>query len=224
MAALILFNSALNSLSAPSQPPRLRSCPPAFALPHHATTRGNLKGVVRAAKKGDNDKPSFSLGEQLLDYIEGGPKLRKWYGAPDQLPRDGGDSRRGEDKKEPLEEEEEGARDAVLVTDADSETGQLLVMELILKRMRVRALVRDAKAATAAFGPYVEPVVGDVADPTSLKKALRGVRAVICPTKVGAMANPTVLKGVEHIIFMSQEPRWSGSAVERKWSTAGRAG
>ena len=29
-------------------------------------------------------------------------------------------------------------------------------MELILKRMRVRALVRDAKAATAAFGPYVE--------------------------------------------------------------------
>ena len=29
----------------------------------------------------------------------GGPKLRKWYGAPDQLPRDGGDSRRGEDKK-----------------------------------------------------------------------------------------------------------------------------
>jgi len=91
--------------------------------------------------------------------------------------------------------------------------------------MRVRALVRDAKAATAAFGPYVEvlqqpwkqkqelvpwiflhgaitdfntwvfgwgcigyfgsqPVVGDVTDPTSLKKALLGVRAVICPTKV----------------------------------------
>jgi hypothetical protein len=30
------------------------------------------------------------------------------------------------------------------------------VLALILKRTRVRALVRDAKAATAAFGPYVE--------------------------------------------------------------------
>jgi hypothetical protein len=73
MAALILSNSALNSLSAPSQPPRLRTCPPPHALPHHTTTRGSWKGVVRAAKKGDNDKPSFSLGDQLLDYIEGAP-------------------------------------------------------------------------------------------------------------------------------------------------------
>lgn len=32
-----------------------------------------------------------------------------------------------------------------------------------------------------------KPVVGDVADPTSLKKALRGVRAVICPTKVNPL-------------------------------------
>lgn len=30
------------------------------------------------------------------------------------------------------------------------------MLALILKRTRVRALVRDAKAATAAFGPYVE--------------------------------------------------------------------
>lgn len=180
---------------------------------------------MRAAKNGDEEtKPSFSLGDQLLDYIEGGPKLRKWYGAPDQLPKDGGDGQRDEDAKEPSEEEEEGPGDAVLVTDADSETGQLLVLALILKRMRVRALVRDAKAATAAFGPYVEPVVGDVSDPTNLKKALRGVRAVICPTKVGAVANPTVVKGLEHIIFMSQERRWSSSAVSREWPSTGRAG
>lgn len=159
---------------------------------------------MRAAKKGDEEKPSFSLGDQLLDYIEGGPKLRKWYGAPDQLPRDGGEGPSNEDEEEPVEEEEEGPRDAVLVTDADSETGQLLVLQLILKRIRVRALVRDAKAATAAFGPYVEPVVGDVTDATSLKKALRGVRAVVIPTKVGAVADSTVLKGVEHIVFMSQ--------------------
>jgi len=29
----------------------------------------------------------------------GGPKLRKWYGAPDQLPKDGGDGELDEDVK-----------------------------------------------------------------------------------------------------------------------------
>ena len=51
---------------------------------------------------------------------------------------------------------EEVVRDAILVTDADSDTGQLVVLSAILQRLRVRALVKDAKAATAAFGPYVE--------------------------------------------------------------------
>lgn len=26
--------------------------------------------------------------DQILDYIEGGPKLRKWYGAPDLVSKD----------------------------------------------------------------------------------------------------------------------------------------
>ena len=52
--------------------------------------------------------------------------------------------------------EEDAVRDAILVTDADSDTGQLVVLSAILQRLRVRALVKDAKAATAAFGPYVE--------------------------------------------------------------------
>lgn len=35
-------------------------------------------------------KPKLSFGDQLLDYIEGGPKLRKWYGQEEAAPRDGG--------------------------------------------------------------------------------------------------------------------------------------
>lgn len=50
----------------------------------------------------------------------GGPKLRKWYGAPDLLPKDGSDA---EDEDELPEEN--GVRDAVLVTDGDSEIGQV---------------------------------------------------------------------------------------------------
>lgn len=63
-------------------------------------------------------KKKLSFVDQILDYIEGGPKLRKWYGAPDLLPKEGSD----------VEEDdfpEEDIRDAVLVTDGDSEIGQL---------------------------------------------------------------------------------------------------
>lgn len=37
---------------------------------------------------------------------------------------------------------------------------QLIVLELILKRLRVRALVKDIKSATVGFGAYVEVSAG----------------------------------------------------------------
>lgn len=33
-----------------------------------------------------------------------------------------------------------------------------MVLQLILNRTKIRALVKDAAAAKAAFGPYIEPV------------------------------------------------------------------
>jgi len=47
--------------------------------------RQALLAVARARGK---DEASFT--DRILDYIEGGPKLRRWYGAPDLLPKDGG--------------------------------------------------------------------------------------------------------------------------------------
>lgn len=169
--------------------------------------------VPRAEKKSKSGGISF--GDQLLDYIEGGPKLRKWYGAPDQLPKDGG-SKKEKTSEDPVVEEEEQedlVRDVVLVTDADSDTGQLVVLELILRRLRVRALVKDIKAATVGFGAYVEPVEGDVNDKEVLRRVMRGVRAVICPTKVGKLADKELVRGVEHFILLSKESRWLRSAI-----------
>eukprot|EP00850_Spirogloea_muscicola_P012707 SM000083S22754 [mRNA] locus=s83:292754:295675:+ [translate_table: standard] len=137
------------------------------------------------ARRGDG---GVSFGDRLLDYIEGGPKLRKWYGAPDQLLRDGGEQRGDSDadEEEDLDLSRGGdERTAVLVCDADSETGQLVVLALILQRERIRALVKSVKSAESAFGPYVEAVEGTVDDPASVDKGLRGTRAVICPAKVG---------------------------------------
>ncbi|KAI4329097.1 hypothetical protein L6164_021398 [Bauhinia variegata] len=142
-------------------------------------------------------KRKLSLVDQILDYIEGGPKLRKWYGAPDLLPKD-----------EPTVEDEDDypedeVRDAVLVADGDSEMGQMVILSLIVKRTRVKALVKDKRVALDAFGSYVESIAGDVADKRFLKKSLRGVCTVICPNE-GFLSRVGSLQGVQHVILLSQ--------------------
>ncbi|MCD7455911.1 hypothetical protein HAX54_030064 [Datura stramonium] len=143
--------------------------------------------------------------DQILDYIEGGPKLRKWYGAPDLLPKDGSLSEENE-----ASEEDEG-RDAVLVTDGDNEIGQMVILSLIIKRTRIKALVKDKRVAMEAFGTYVEPIAGDARDRSLLKKALSGVRAVICPNE-GFISNIESWKGLQHVILLSQLSVYRGSS------------
>nr|XP_017231911.1 PREDICTED: uncharacterized protein LOC108206200 isoform X2 [Daucus carota subsp. sativus] len=155
------------------------------------------------ASKKNNNKLSFM--DQILDYIEGGPKLRKWYGAPDILPKDASN----------LEDEDiisEGeVRDAVLVTDGDNEIGQMVILSLIIKRSRVKALVKNKRAAVESFGTYVESMAGDATDKKFQKKALRGVRAIICPNE-GFLSNVESLKGVQHVILLSQLSAYEGSS------------
>ncbi|XP_054781234.1 uncharacterized protein LOC129288605 isoform X1 [Prosopis cineraria] len=147
--------------------------------------------IVCSAKK------KVSFVDQILDYIEGGPKLRKWYGAPDLLPKDGPAA---EDEEEYLEDE---VRDAVLVTDGDSDMGQMVILSMIVKKTRVKALVKDKRVALEAFGSYVESLAGDTSDRRFLKKALRGVRTIICPNE-GFLSSVGSLQGVRHIILLSQ--------------------
>ncbi|KAL4195848.1 hypothetical protein AMTRI_Chr04g180330 [Amborella trichopoda] len=140
-------------------------------------------------------KKKTSFTDRILDYIEGGPKLRKWYGASDELPRDGG-----------LPEEEESAevRDSILVTNGDSEIGQMVILSLILRRARVKALVNDKRAALDAFGSYVEPISRQGNDSSGLTKAIKGVRAIICPSHEGCLSEIESMRGVQHIILLSQ--------------------
>ncbi|XP_047341587.1 uncharacterized protein LOC124945235 isoform X2 [Impatiens glandulifera] len=143
-------------------------------------------------------KSKRSFGDQILDYIEGGPKLRKWYGAPDLLPKDGAVTESDE-----RSEEEDEVRDAILVTDGDNDIGQLVILALIVKRVRVKAVVKDRRAALEAFGTYVEAISGDVSDSSFQNKALRGVRTIICPSE-GFLAKIKNLKGVQHLVLLSQ--------------------
>ncbi|KAL8537808.1 hypothetical protein ACS0TY_012801 [Phlomoides rotata] len=100
-------------------------------------------------------------------------------------------------------EEVEEVRDAVLVTNGDNEIGQMIILSLIVKRVRVKALVKDKRVAMEAFGTYVESMAGDTKDETFLKKAFRGVRAVICPVE-GSLYNVDSWKGIQHVILLSQ--------------------
>ncbi|XP_047090558.1 uncharacterized protein LOC124702458 isoform X1 [Lolium rigidum] len=157
--------------------------------------RPALLAVVRSKGKDD-----ASFTDRILDYIEGGPKLRKWYGAPDLLPKDGGTE--GEEDEPSVDIED--PRDAVLVTNGDSEIGQMVILSLILKRARIKALVKDKRSTEEAFGTYVECMVGNIEDKSFTKKALRGVRSVICPTDDGFFSDLIDLKGVQHIVLLSQ--------------------
>lgn len=140
--------------------------------------------------------------DQLTDYINGGPKLRKWYGEGD-LPVDGGNSIVS-NMPEPEDIAPENIeRDAVLVTEADSPTGEQIVLQLILARLPIKIITQDAEEAKRGYGPYVTAFAGDVGDEQVVKQALRGVRAVICPGKLGALLSVAALQGVEHIVLLS---------------------
>jgi len=149
------------------------------------------KSTVCSAKKS-------GFGDDLLDFIEAGPKMRKWYGQAERGAEDDYDDAMFDD------DEEEDPRPAVLVTDAESEMGQIMVLQLILQRQRIRVLVSNAERAKTGFGPYVEPFEGAPDNPASLAAALKGTKMVICCGKVGEL--PEVageVPGVEHIVLLS---------------------
>lgn len=63
--------------------------------------------------------------------------------------------------------------------------------------------MKDKRTAMEAFGTYVESMAGDASSKPFLKKALRGVRAIICPNE-GFLSNGGDLQGVKHVILLSQ--------------------
>ncbi|MFF9012912.1 NAD(P)H-binding protein [Streptomyces sp. NPDC014870] len=93
----------------------------------------------------------------------------------------------------------------ILVTGATGNIGRALVKELHARGAGpLRGLTRDA--ARAAFPEGIDAVVGDLARPKSLKRALDGVRSVFLVSRPGSDAD--VLEaarqaGVEHVVLVS---------------------
>ena len=83
-----------------------------------------------------------------------------------------------------------GNASVVLVAGATGGTGQEVVDQALAKGLRVRALVRDEAKARMLFGDRVQYVVGDVREPRSLKRAVKGVDQVISALGANVQRDP----------------------------------
>ena len=94
----------------------------------------------------------------------------------------------------------------ILVIGATGPTGQQLVAQATAAGQEVSTLVRGT--ARARFAPSVKRFVGDVLDPESLRRALRGQEAVVCSlgsAATGPFKSLTLLsEGTRHLLAAMQ--------------------
>lgn len=128
--------------------------------------------------------------------------MRKWYGQGDRMPTDGGGPDRKQGGDEGEEPEAAAARDCVLVTDAESATGEQVVLQLILQRSKLKVLVRDVAKAKASYGAYVSPLPYDASSP-GLSRQLKTAKTIVCLGKLGSLPAAAATAGVEHIVLLS---------------------
>ena len=82
----------------------------------------------------------------------------------------------------------------ILVTSATGTTGSALVRQLNAAGIAARALTRNA--ANAFNLPYIETVIGDLGDPTSLTAAFAGIEAVY----LNVVPGPNALTQIDNAI------------------------
>lgn len=85
-----------------------------------------------------------------------------------------------------------------------------VVLQLILKRSKIRALVRDVGAAKSGFGPYIEAVQGDSSDAAAVRRLLRGAKAAVCCSKLGALLPAAAAARVPHVVLLTASPAGGG--------------
>ncbi|HEV7715642.1 MAG TPA: SDR family oxidoreductase [Steroidobacteraceae bacterium] len=78
----------------------------------------------------------------------------------------------------------------VLVVGATGGTGQEVVDLAIARSLHVRALVRDESKARTLFNDRVQYSTGDVREPRSLRRAMKGVDQVICALGSNVQRDP----------------------------------
>ena len=201
----------------------------------------------RRRRRGTRLSASKSLFERIadeatkmLDVMEGGPKLRKWYGEDSSVGKDGEamKKKKKREKKEENEEEEEAVRNdeeengayqasvngvastsesspkrAIYVLDSGSKLGDAVVMQLVLAKLDVKVACENVEAESARYGPYVD--VADLGNAEALRRSLAGVRSVIVPAGKfdESFAKSCKESGVKHIVLLSTAKASKGNVL-----------
>lgn len=181
------------------------------ASPSSARPSPRRASVARAKKQ--------NLFDGVIDMLEGGRKLRRWYGSDSSV----GDGTRADDPVDDAAVDdaasEEDDRDveldtpktSILVTDAvgGGGVGESVVMRLVLAKASVVAACDADRIALAEtrFGPYVNVASNE----WSAGARLNGVRAVVV---TGALddefLDACVRRGVKHLVLVSSAKSSSG--------------
>jgi uncharacterized protein YbjT (DUF2867 family) len=101
--------------------------------------------------------------------------------------------------------QDSGPKDTILVLEGDkSPMAEQVLLQLILARSKVKALVRDQQTAQSGFGNYVECLGGSTADGALVRRACRGVKAVVlCGEVSPSVLSLAVESGVSHVVLLS---------------------
>jgi hypothetical protein len=150
------------------------------------------------------DKKQNSPSAIFLFFL---PLILNRYGQEGQvLPKDAPkkDSN-GPSRDDDYSTQESGPRDTILVLEGDkSPMAEQVLLQLILARSKVKALVRDQQTAQSGFGPYVECLGGSTADGALVRKACRGVKAmVLCGDVSPSVLSLAAESSVSHVVLLS---------------------
>ena len=199
----------------------------------------------RRRRRGTRLSASKSLFERIadeatkmLDVMEGGPKLRKWYGEDSSVGKDGEAMKKKKREKKEENEEEEAFRNdeeengayqasvngvastsesspkrAIYVLDSGSKLGDAVVMQLVLAKLDVKVACENVEAESARYGPYVD--VADLGNAEALRRSLAGVRSVIVPAGKfdESFAKSCKESGVKHIVLLSTAKASKGNVL-----------
>ena len=99
----------------------------------------------------------------------------------------------------------------ILLTGVTGKTGGETAKQLLAKKVPFRALVRDESKAADLKGAGVELVIGDVSDPDTVKRALKGIEKALLVLPNGKQqlalekqfTDLSVTVGLKHLVKMS---------------------
>jgi uncharacterized protein YbjT (DUF2867 family) len=116
-----------------------------------------------------------------------------------------------------------------LITGATGDVGSRVVNQLLGRNIRPRALVRSEEKARSLFGDRVDTFVGDLADPVSMRQALKGADTIYLvnvgpeiPKRDEAAVALAKEEGVKRVVKLSSLDVEQGLAIGA-WHEKGEA-